>query len=170
MKTKIFISLALTVICFSCSFQKTNSDDRSVEGNWYYIDPLDESYNELYFSKELFIHNLHAGAIGPVFHYLLINDSIYIDGDKNFLYKEFLFTVNYEDDKIVFQDKDGKQFQISPLASDVFDWGGLVLKKKQIDSLRKGWFIRSDGYLYGETEIDTLKRENDTLDIPPWED
>lgn len=97
---KIIISISILLL-IQCN-NKTD-DNINLVGNWYYIDPNDSSYNELYFSTNLHYYNLYRGDIGPVFNYKIINDSIFISIDafvssNNFIYKiknhenkEFLF-------------------------------------------------------------------------------
>ena len=140
--------------------------DRSIEGNWYYINGTDSSYNELYFSKELFVYNLNGGFIGQVYRYQVIKDSIFISVDNFEEMNEFIFKIcsNKKSNIKLIGGNTGELIDLKPISSKVNVWKGLHLQKNSIEDLTEGWFMRSSDFIHRENADSD---EDSLIVLPP---
>lgn len=159
MKSKILF--AFFILFISC-----NNVDKSIEGNWYYISGSDSSYNELYFSKELFLYNLKGGFVGQVYRYEIIGDSLFISTDNFGEVSEFMFiisSIKINNIKLI-GGNTGELIDLKPISSKVNVWKGLHLQKNSIEDLTEGWFIRSSNFIHRENADSD---EDSLIVLPP---
>lgn len=82
MKRFLFLIL-FGLVLFGCN----GSSDTILSGSWYYVDPSDSSYNEMYFTKEFLIPNLSSAGVTGVYSYMISEDSVYLTNGMEFSFK-----------------------------------------------------------------------------------
>ena len=81
MRVLIFMSTGVFLFMLSCVSTSSDESTNNIEGNWFYIDKSDTSYNELYFTENLYFYNLSSSNVGTVLNYEIVNDSLFVSRD-----------------------------------------------------------------------------------------
>jgi len=160
MRKKIITVLIILSLTSCISRSKS-----TVEGNWYYFEE-DSSYNELYFSNELFVYNLNAAFLSQIYQYRVINDSIFISVDSFKNMQDFLFKVeSIKEDRIVLVTNDEKKIYLEPIIDFIPIWDGLMFEKDKVFDLEKGWFERNNEKIYG-VPLNGTNSEDSLITLP----
>lgn len=131
----VYLIVLLTIGC-------TKNKSFNIEGNWYYVDQLDSSYNELYFENDLFVFNLEPNGIGNIYEYRIIGDSIlYGECCRNSeMHMEFLYKILSMDSVINLFSSRNDSITLYPLKQQrsIYDYLQIIDRSAYIlDSTRK---------------------------------
>ena len=134
---KLLICLFFITTFDSCEVNNTNKDNL-INGNWFYIDRSDSSYNELYFNLELFFYNSSQTGISRVYHYVIRNDSILIVNGTKLLFK----VENIKDTVALVTREDGEIIHLEKLTLKESPFKVLIIPDEERIRIQKGRIFR----------------------------
>ena len=120
----------------------------NIEGEWFYVDKKDSSYNELYFNQSLHFYNLNSAGVGPIFNYEIVRDSLFISRDNFKRHRVFLLKfISKVEDNLLIINSNSDTIKLEPLRLQGGVFYDLHTGNRAREALTKGRLTRGSNTL-----------------------